>query len=247
MRRLLQLLRGLGPVLGLAVGGLSAAELPAPAAEPAVVAGPFTRDQFVAALTRDLAGHFNLEGDLQLELARAWAPPARVAAAWSVLVLEYPARPSAAMLVRCRLDADQAPVAEATFVLRAALWRDAWVARQPLTVGAAFDPALLEIRRVDLFREREVVPAAVGDRSYVFTRAVGQGRLLTWRDLSRRPLVRKGQLVEVSAIDGLLHITMKALALENGAQGDTVTLRNPESHKDFSALVIDENHVQVRF
>ncbi|MCX6945752.1 MAG: flagella basal body P-ring formation protein FlgA [Opitutales bacterium] len=40
---------------------------------------------------------------------------------------------------------------------------------------------------------------------------------------------------------------MKALALENGAQGDTVTLRNPESHKDFSALVIDENHVQVRF
>jgi flagella basal body P-ring formation protein FlgA len=40
---------------------------------------------------------------------------------------------------------------------------------------------------------------------------------------------------------------MKALAMENGAQGDTVTLRNPVSRKDFSALVVDENRVQVRF
>ena len=51
----------------------------------------------------------------------------------------------------------------------------------------------------------------------------------------------------MSAVEGLLTITMKGLAMENGAQGDTVTIRNPESHKDFSALVVDENHVQVRF
>ena len=40
---------------------------------------------------------------------------------------------------------------------------------------------------------------------------------------------------------------MKALALQNGAVGDIVTVRNPESRRDFSALVVDENHVQVRF
>jgi flagella basal body P-ring formation protein FlgA len=40
---------------------------------------------------------------------------------------------------------------------------------------------------------------------------------------------------------------MKALAMENGAQGDVVTVRNPESRKDFAAQVIDENRVQVRF
>ena len=53
--------------------------------------------------------------------------------------------------------------------------------------------------------------------------------------------------VEVSAVDGMLAVTMKALAMENGAQGDTVTVRNPESRKDFAAMVIDENRVQVRF
>src|SRR5688572_17738201 len=40
---------------------------------------PFTREQLMAELTRSIGSHFNLEGDLQLELLRAWTPPARVA------------------------------------------------------------------------------------------------------------------------------------------------------------------------
>ena len=40
--------------------------------------------------TEGHAGHFNLEGDLQLELLRPWAPPAQTAAAWTLEVLEYP-------------------------------------------------------------------------------------------------------------------------------------------------------------
>jgi flagella basal body P-ring formation protein FlgA len=40
---------------------------------------------------------------------------------------------------------------------------------------------------------------------------------------------------------------MKALAMESGARGDTVTVRNPQSQKNFAAVVVDENRVQVRF
>jgi flagella basal body P-ring formation protein FlgA len=122
-----------------------------------------------------------------------------------------------------------------------------WAARQPLTVGATFDPAALEARRVDLFREREALPAAIGDRSFIFARAVSAGRMLTWRDITRRPLVKKGDVVEVSANSGQLVVTMKALAMESGAQGDTVTVRNTVSLKNFAAVVVDENRVQVRF
>lgn len=218
------------------------AELPA-AAEPA----PLARERFVAELARDLGSHFNLEGDLQLEFIRPWAPPARLAEMWTIEVSEYPAVPSSSMLVRCRVLADGFAVAEPTLVLRAALWRDVWVSRQPLASGSTFDPSVLEVRRVDLLREREALPATVGDRSYAMARTVSAGRLLTWHDITRRPLVRKGNLVEVSAAEGQLLITMKALAMENGAQGDTVTVRNPESRKDFAATVVDENRVQVRF
>jgi flagella basal body P-ring formation protein FlgA len=40
---------------------------------------------------------------------------------------------------------------------------------------------------------------------------------------------------------------MKALALESGAMGETVTVRNTESRKEFTAVVTDENHVQIQF
>ena len=211
---------------------------------------PLTRETFIAALARDLSTHFNLEGDLQLELLRPWSPPARSAASWEVAILEYPSAPSASMLLRIRISADGKIITTAvdsSLVVRGALWRDAWVARQPLTVGATFDPAVLEPRRVDLFRDRDVLPAATGDRSFIFARAVSAGRLLTWRDIGRRPLVKKGELVEVSAASGLLVVKMKALAMENGGQGETITIRNPESQKNFAATVVDENRVQVRF
>lgn len=208
---------------------------------------PLTREKLLSSLAQDLTTHFNLEGDLDLELLRAWAPPAQVASSWVVTVSEYPNLAASSMLLRCRVAADGAVVAEPTLVVRAALWRDVWVARGPLTINSTFDPTELETRRVDMLREREALPAAVGDRSYIFARGVAAGRVLTWRDIARRPLVKKGESVEVSAVDGPLVVTMKAVAMENGARGDTVTVRNPDSRKDFSALVVDENRVQVRF
>lgn len=209
--------------------------------------GAFTQEAFVTELTRALVTHFNLEGELQLELLRIWTPPAMTASDWQVIVTEYPAVAGSAMLLRCRLLGDKVAAGELTMTLRAALWRDAWVTRQPVTTGATFDPATLESRRVDLFRDRDALPTNVGDQTFIFTRGVNTARVVTWRDIVRRPLVRKGDMVEVSAAEGLLSITMKAIALQSGAQGEAVTLRNLESRKDFTAFVVDENHVQVRF
>lgn len=215
----------------------------ADAAAPA----PLGEEQLLAALNRDLATHFNLTGELTLELLRAWTPPARAAADWQVVIADYPAAAASSMLVRCRLIGDGSPAGEATLVLRAALWRDAWMARAPLSAGTTFDATQLETRRVDLFRDRDALPADTGDNSFVFARAIGANRLLTWRDISRRPLVRKGQMVEVAAAEGGMVITLKALAMENGAQGDTVTVRNLESKRDIHAQVVADSRVQVRF
>jgi len=217
------------------------------AEEAPAVAAPLTQDAFTAALTRDLSAHFNLEGDLQLEFLRPWSSPDRVARDWQIQISEYPSVAATSMLLRCRILADGQSLGETTITLRAALWRDAWVARQPISNNTPFDASILETRRVDLLRERDALPAAVGDHSFNFVRGVQAGRLLTWRDIARRPLVKKGEMVEVSAADGMLVVTMKALAMQNGAQGEVVTVRNLDSKKDFSAFVIDENRVQVRF
>jgi len=217
-----------------------AAELPA-------TPGPLTREAFVAALADSLTAHYNLEGELQLELLRTWSAPATVARVWTVDVTEFPSLIATSMLVRGHVLADGRPEAEFFVTLKAAVWRDAWAARQPVAVNTTFDPSLLEVRRIDFLREREALPAAVGDGSFVFTRAIQPNRLLSWRDVARRPLVRKGDVVEVAAVDGMLQVTMKGLAMESGAQGDTVTIRNPESHCDFTAQVVAQNRVQIRF
>ena len=216
-------------------------------ADASATPSPFSREQLLATLTRAVAAHFNFEGDLQLELLRAWTPPAKTAVSWDLNVQEFPALPASSMMFRCQLVGDGVPVLDTTFVVRAQLWRDSWSTRQPLVVGTAFDATQLEARRVDVMRERDALPASVGDRNYIFARAVQAGRMLTWRDIARRPLVKKGDLVEVAAVDGPLVVTMKGMAMENGAKGETVTIRNPESRKDFAALVVSENRVQVRF
>ena len=208
---------------------------------------PFAQDAFTAALTAELVAHFNLEGDLQLELLRAWTPPPQVARNWQVAIVEYPTVAASAMLLRCRILADGEPAADLTVTLRASHWREVWAALLRLPFNGVFDASLLEIRRADLLRERDALPATVGDSSFIFARAVHAGRTVTWRDVARRPLVKKGDVVEVSAAEGSLSISMKALALQSGAQGEAVTLRNLESRKDFTAFVVDENRVQVRF
>src|SRR5688572_1129412 len=218
--------------LFLALISLAAAVFASAATGSATGPSPLTQETVVSALVQDLSSHFNFEGDLQLELLRTFTPPAIVASDWRVVVNEYPSVAGSAMLLRCSWLADGVPVGDATITVRATLWRDAWVARQPLVNGATFDVTALETRRVDLLRDREAVPASVGDQSYIFARAVNPGRIVTWRDIARRPLIRKGDLVEVSAADGMLSVTLKALALQNGAQGEAVTLRNIESRKD---------------
>jgi flagella basal body P-ring formation protein FlgA len=229
----------------LFLGSLAAARAADDA--PSTPAPGFTSEQLVAALARDLAAHFRLEGDLQLELVRPWTPPVRRAATWAVVISEYPTAATPTLVVRCRVLADGIVAEDDSLVLRAALWRDAWVSRQPLPAGSGFDPAALETRRIDALRERAALPATAGDRSYIFATQVPADHVLTWRDLARRPWVHKGEVIDVVAAEGDLLVTLKAMALENGGRGDVVTVRNLESHKDISGLVVAENKVEVRF
>jgi flagella basal body P-ring formation protein FlgA len=239
-----RLLSSLVALLAVAVSA-SAATLPAPAALP--LAAPMSSAQLVDALTRDLTAHFRLVGDFQLELVRAWVPPDKTATTWDVVVAEYPAIPTATMIVRCQILADGVVAADDTLMLRGALWRDAWFTHEPIAAGAVFDPVTLEARRVDCLRERDALPATAGSDDYVLVRQMPANRMLTWQDLARRPLVRKGEEVDVVASEGALLVTMKALAIENGVRGDIVTVRNLESRKDISALVVAQDRVVVQF
>jgi flagella basal body P-ring formation protein FlgA len=110
-----------------------------------------------------------------------------------------------------------------------------------------FDPSALEAHRIDTFRERNALPASEGNASYIFARQVPADRLLSWNDIARRPLVRKGEMVDVVASEGMLFVSLRALALENGAQGQMVVVRNVDTRKDISGVVVADDRVEVSF
>lgn len=225
---------------------------PALAQSPAIpsaasTAGLVSREQLVNELTRQLTERYQLRGELQLELLRPWAEPAAGGAPAEVVIVSSPSRLSSSLLVQVRLQSSGRTLAEQTLSLKAQVFRDAYVSRAPQEREALFDPVQFDLRRVDVLRERDVVAAGDCEGDYTFATSVTAGRLLTWRDLTRRALVRKGQLIEVAAVDGTMTITTQALAMENGAAGDTIRVRNVASKKDFTAYVVAEARAQVRF
>jgi flagella basal body P-ring formation protein FlgA len=220
--------------------------LAAPSANDAVRRADASCDPLLNELTRQLSEHYRVAGDLQLELLRPWAPPAESGAAVELAILDFPPVLASSLLVRVRLQSAGRTIADTTLALRAQLFRDVWLTREPVERGSAVDASQLESRRVDVLREREALATTEGE-GLTFARSISTGRVLTWRDVARRALVHKGQVIEVAATDGALTITMKAMAMENGAAGETVKVRNLESRREFAALVISESRAQVRF
>jgi flagella basal body P-ring formation protein FlgA len=235
-------MRFLLPSLFALVSAASAAAAPA-----AVPPAAFTSDMLVKALQADLAAHYQFDGSLRLELVRPWSPPDLTASAWQLVVTEYPPIAEPTLYLQCRLVADGSPLPEFSLQLRASVWRDAWVTRQPLINGGALAPGMFEVHGVDGLSERDALPANVDLRSFIAIRQVPAGRVLSWHDISLRPLVRKGEIINVVAEDGMLMVTLKAQALENGAQGDLVTVRNLESLREITGRVVGEDCVAISF
>lgn len=236
MSALLQFLRRLSLLLPLLL------LLEAPAAT-----GPVRPAQFLPGISAQLSAHFAVSGELQLDLLRPWTPPPLASGEWEMNVVVPPQSLGPQIIVRVRLTQAGRSVGEWNLPLGAQLWADALTARQPLLRGDLLDRSLCDFRRTDFIRERDAVPAGADLSGLTVARPLSTGDTLTWRDVAKRALVQRGDRVEVVASSGSLLITMKALALQSGALGDTIVVRNPESRKDFSAVVTAENQARVSF
>jgi flagella basal body P-ring formation protein FlgA len=232
--------------------GAQTAKPGAPAQPAAATAAPRTLEEkdVLAALRQELTNRLGLDGNLQLGFTDPWGS-LRIPATgdWKLTVTQLPpSRLASTAIVRFRIDVDGNKVGEWQTILRAQLWKPVWVASRPLDRGGELDPSLCSVQSVDVLREKQaLVPAETDLSLYEMAQTVSQERPLAWRDISPRPLVRKGQTVEVVASEGSLHISMKGLALGSAGQGETVLVRNPDSRNSFTARVVSPNTVQVEF
>ena len=227
----------------LLAGAAWAASVLACGAAPATVAP----QDFLPQVGAQLAAHFATTGELQLELLRAWKAPVAPAGDWEMVVVSPPPALANQMIVRVRLTAGGTNLGEWNLPLEGHLWGDALITRQPVARGASIESSCFELRRVDFLHEKDAIPAGTDLSGHAMARGLPVGTVLSWREVAPRLLVQRGSRVEVVAVSGALTITMKGLAMQSGARGETIVVRNPESRRDFSAVVVGENQARITF
>ena len=198
---------------------------------------------WVPEITERIRAHFGLEGDLHLVPVNGgnFAPKAGA----TVSVVEFPANISAQFLLRVRTEVLGEASQEQTIVLRANLWRSGWRLRRPSQSGEMLDLSAFEPVRIDVLRDRDAL-SSMPQGDYIFTRAVPPNRLLTWRDLAARPIVRRGHVVEVFAQSGPVSVSLKGMAMQDGARNETIRIRNLQSNREFTAQVTGESRAMIR-
>jgi flagella basal body P-ring formation protein FlgA len=201
-------------------------------------------DPWLVTLAALLTTRYHANGTLFLDWNRP--RPASAPADADLEVVDAPAELAPQLLIGV-LATDSAGVrTRHTLVLRAELWRDGAALRFPSAVGSPLLLSDVEVRRYDALRERDAL--VLEDTAELdFARAVPVGRLLNRRDVLRRPLVRRGQPIDVVASDGALTVSLRAIALHDAARGDPVRVRNPDSRREFTALVTGVSVAAIRF
>lgn len=191
----------------------------------------------------------NLDGELRIALLREWTPLKLKSDDWGVNLLNIPSSDLRSnILVRLEVTEGNKTVGQWQLPIKCELWREALVSRRLVSRGQLLLASNFESKTMDVLRLRApTAPVDVDLSEYEASQSISSGRPLYWRDLAKKPLIRKGQVVEVVAIDGPLHITMKGVALEKGLLNDFIAVRNLTSRKSIHAQILDDKHVQVHF
>lgn len=220
---------------------------PTPAPQPLT---EITEPALIAELQRALKQHLNLEGDLRIALTQEWKPISIPATdGWSLHILQVPSTGlSSTSLIRFRIESAGRRIGEWHLLLRAQLWREVWVAASRIERGSAIAPALLKTATLDVLRENQpLIPASTDLSNYQAASTLKPDTPLSWRDVTQRALIRRGQVVEVIAAEGPMVITLKGVAMTSGGIGDEIIVRNMDSRRDITARVTSPTTARVNF
>lgn len=128
------------------------------------------------------------------------------------------------------------------------VWSDVIMTTKPLGRFEPIDRDDVQIKRMDLARVPSnallSVDDVLGKRA---NRNIAANCILRNDHVEMPPLIKRGDLVEVVAESPMLKISIKALAKENGRQGDRIKVVNLRSKKTLYALVVDGQTVRVEF
>jgi flagella basal body P-ring formation protein FlgA len=202
------------------------------------------KDELTALLQRE---HVRNKGDLELRFSRPWATIAVPDEPFTLKVLEMPTSGvTANFIVRFEINTARENVGAWQASLTAKIWREIWVARSALKTDQLFSQADVVQERRDLLALRDA-PLSITqpENTIEIAENIAAGGPIYTRSVRIRPVVHRGQLVEAQLQDGTMQISLRVEVLENGAPGQVVRVRNPQSRREFRGKVQNEQTILI--
>ncbi|MEY2407479.1 MAG: flagellar basal body P-ring formation protein FlgA [Verrucomicrobiota bacterium] len=201
------------------------------------------REQLTAVLQRDNVG---AKGDLELRLTRPWSPIAIPDDPFTLKILDLPTSGvSSSFVVRFELRTAREVVGTWQAALQARVHKEIWTARSALKPGQLFSEADIARERRDVLALREAPLAMEIDATLEIAENVQAGAPLYSRSVRLRPVIHRGQVVDAQVQENGMVISLKVEALENGAPGQLLRVRNIQSRKEFRGKIQNENTILV--
>ena len=85
------------------------------------------------------------------------------------------------------------------------------------------------------------------DETQQLVTTVSAGSIILERHLRRTPVIFRNQTVDAVLQHKALEIRLRVLALEDGAPGDLIRLRNIRSSKEIRGKVVNNREVKVTY
>ena len=138
-------------------------------------------------------------------------------------------------------------IGERSVTVQVRLYRPVLVAREPLARGTALVPAQFTVERREVAMAGDTVTPSVETVAGMrLRRPVVAGDTVLATDLEPVPLVRRGDKVTATTGVGGISVSMSAIALEDGAMGATVSVKNDRSGRRLQAVVVGPGVVRVQ-
>lgn len=188
-------------------------------------------------------------GELDLRFTRPWKT---VQVPDEPLELEIVDLPASGVtpncIVRFELLAGDESAGTWQVAVQARVWREVWVAGSALMRGQLASEAHLTLERRDVLTLRDALGEGDVDTSNPYLEIAGglqAGMPLRSRSFRLRPIIRRGQIVDAIVSEGVMLLSVKVEALQDGLPGQTVRVRNLTSKREFRGEVKNEDTIEI--
>lgn len=202
------------------------------------------KELLLAVLQRDFVRD---RGDLEINLTRPWNPVLVPDEALELKVVDAPvAGVSPSFILRFELLAGKESIGKWQTTAQGKIWKEIWVAAAPLKRGQLLSAADMTRERRDILSLRDLLVDLPGEQSPMeLTENIPAGAPIWLRSARARPIVHRGDLIEALIQDDSMSVSLKVEVLEEGAFGQAIRVRNPETRRELRGKVQNEKTVLV--